>query len=326
MKRLAPLSIALLVASCGSGDTAKDKETASTNPPASSATAPADATTDLNRLPVSDKDLGIFPFFNLPQGFEAQDTKTQPLDVKYVFPGGGLKVVEGRYHHERIQSSGGDWNETLLLRSFDEKIRELGGVQVYDGSLPAAAREKIASDNPRFVADLYDPSPYRFRQYVIRTPQGRVWVEIGYGYNEPMADLTIVQEGELHQTITQITADQIGRDLRATGKSVLHINFDTDRATLKTDGRAAVDQIAALLKSQPDLKLSIEGHTDDTGSAERNRALSLDRAKTVQAALVQAGIAASRLQAAGFGADHPIAGNATDADKAQNRRVELVKR
>ena len=323
MKRLVPTALFLLLAACGSGDPAKETPAAPTGETA--APAASSQATDLNSLPVSTHDLGVFPFFNLPDGFKAQNTKDQQLETKYVFPGGALLAVEGRYHHARVQSADDNWNETLLLRSFDEKIRELGGGQVYDGGLPDAAREKIASESPRFTADLYDPSPYRFRQYVIRTPQGRVWVEIGYGYNAPMADLTIVQEGELRQTITQITADQIDRDLKATGKAVLHINFDTDRATLTTDGQAAVAQIAALLKAQPGLKLSVEGHTDDTGSAERNRTLSLDRAKSVQAALIQTGVAGDRLKAAGYGADRPIAGNTTDADRAQNRRVELVR-
>ncbi len=323
MKRLVPTALVLLLAACGSGDPAKETPAAPTSDTA--APAASSQATNLDSLPVSTHDLGAFPFFNLPDGFKTQNTKDQQLETKYVFPGGGLLAVEGRYHHARVQSADDNWNETLLLRSFDEKIRELGGVQVYDGGLPDAARERIASDSPRFVADLYDPSPYRFRQYVIRTPQGRVWVEIGYGYNAPMADLTIVQEGELRQTITQITADQIDHDLKATGKAVLHINFDTDRATLTTDGQAAVTQIAALLKAQPGLKLSIEGHTDDTGSAERNRTLSLDRAKSVQAALIQTGVAADRLKAAGYGADRPIAGNTSDADRAQNRRVELVR-
>ncbi len=324
MKRLAKTALALLLTACGSDDPAK--ETSAPSPDQAAVSAPQTATANLDQLPVSTKDLGVFPFFNLPDGFKAQDIRDQQLETKYVFPNGGLLSVEGRYHHARVFSSDDNWNETLLLRSFDEKIRELGGVQVYDGGLPDTARDKIANDKPRFVADLYDPSPYRFRQYVIRTPQGRVWVEIGYGYNAPMADLTIVQEGELRQTITQVTADQIDRDLKAAGKAVLHINFDTDRATLKADGTAAVSQIAALLKSQPELKLSIEGHTDDTGSPQRNSALSLDRAKAVQTALVQAGIAADRLQAVGYGADRPIAGNATEAEKAQNRRVELVRR
>jgi outer membrane protein OmpA-like peptidoglycan-associated protein len=71
--------------------------------------------------------------------------------------------------------------------------------------------------------------------------------------------------------------------------------------------------------------LSIEGHTDNTGSADRNRQLSSERARSVLDALVGLGIAPSRLSANGFGPDKPLADNADEAGRAKNRRVELVK-
>lgn len=328
MKRLVPFPLCaalfLALAACGSKEDKAGNGAADAT--ASGTPAAVSATTDLDALPVSTADLGAFPFFNLPDGFVRSGESNRTLEQKYVFPGGGLLTVEGRYHHARIfPAEGGEWNQNLLLRSFDERIRELGGVQIFDGGLPDAAREKITADSPRFASDLYDPNPYRFRQYVIRTPQGRVWVEIGYGYNADMADLTIVQEAALQQTITQITADAIDKQLKADGKAILDIRFDTDRATLLPEGRAAVGQIADLLKAQPGLKLSIEGHTDDTGTAARNAALSLERAQAVQAALTQAGVAADRLKAAGFGATRPLAQGTTDVDRAKNRRVELVR-
>lgn len=213
MKRLVqfafPVLLVLGLAACGSKREQPADPTAT--PAAAEAAAPASPMANLDALPVSTADLGAFPFFSLPDGFAQSDASERALEQKYVFPGGGLLIIEGRYHHARILAAeGSEWNETLLLRSVDDRIKALGGVQVFDGRLPDAARAKIATDSPRFVSDLYDPSPYRFRQYVIRTPEGRVWIEIGYGYNAEMADLTIVQEGPLRQTISQITADAPG--------------------------------------------------------------------------------------------------------------------
>lgn len=204
-----PVLLVLGLSACGSKREQPADPTAT--PAAAEAAAPASPMANLDALPVSTADLGAFPFFSLPDGFAQSDASERALEQKYVFPGGGLLIIEGRYHHARILAAeGSEWNETLLLRSFNDRIKALGGVQVFDGRLPDAARAKIAADSPRFVSDLYDPSPYRFRQYVIRTPQGRVWIEIGYGYNAEMADLTIVQEGPLRQTITQVTADAPG--------------------------------------------------------------------------------------------------------------------
>ena len=81
-----------------------------------------------------------------------------------------------------------------------------------------------------------------------------------------------------------------------------------------------------LLQDNPTLRLAVEGHTDNAGTPGHNQQLSEARAQAVRATLVAKGIAANRLQAAGFGQTQPLANNATEQGRAQNRRVELVKR
>ena len=105
----------------------------------------------------------------------------------------------------------------------------------------------------------------------------------------------------------------------------LYINFDTDKATLRPDAQPIIAEVNKLLTSDPSLKVSIEGHTDNTGSADHNRELAASRARSVLGALVGLGVDASRLASKGFGPDKPIADNSTDAGRAKNRRVELVK-
>lgn len=73
------------------------------------------------------------------------------------------------------------------------------------------------------------------------------------------------------------------------------------------------------------LKLRVEGHTDNQGAAAANQALSETRAQAVVAWLTGRGVSASRLTTAGLGQTRPVADNATDAGRAKNRRVELVK-
>ena len=80
-----------------------------------------------------------------------------------------------------------------------------------------------------------------------------------------------------------------------------------------------------LLTTNPSLNLTVEGHTDNVGIPDYNKRLSDARAKSVVAALSAQGIDSRRLRAAGFGQEKPIADNSTDAGRAQNRRVELVK-
>jgi outer membrane protein OmpA-like peptidoglycan-associated protein len=72
--------------------------------------------------------------------------------------------------------------------------------------------------------------------------------------------------------------------------------------------------------------VSIEGHTDNTGTAQGNKALSEERAKAVVAAVAAKGVAAARMGAVGWGQDKPVADNGTEAGRARNRRVEVVKK
>lgn len=122
-------------------------------------------------------------------------------------------------------------------------------------------------------------------------------------------------------------AEQLARDLEESGRSrVYGINFDTDSAVIRDESRPLLDRIVAVLKANPTWNMTIEGHTDATGGAAHNQTLSEQRAQAVLAYLTGAGVAAGRLQAVGFGTGKPVADNTTELGRAQNRRVELVRR
>ena len=103
-------------------------------------------------------------------------------------------------------------------------------------------------------------------------------------------------------------------------------NFDFNKSTLKPAGKAQLDEAAAMLAKNPDVKVSVEGYTDSIGSDAYNLKLSERRAETARAYLESKGVAASRLTAKGFGKANPIADNKTEAGRAQNRRVDLMAR
>ena len=110
------------------------------------------------------------------------------------------------------------------------------------------------------------------------------------------------------------------------GKFITYgITFDVGKSTIKAESMGEINRIVTLMKENPDLKFSVEGHTDSTGSAAANQTLSDARSKAVVDKLVENGIAADRLKAAGKGQTSPIADNGTDEGKAKNRRVEFIK-
>jgi outer membrane protein OmpA-like peptidoglycan-associated protein len=119
---------------------------------------------------------------------------------------------------------------------------------------------------------------------------------------------------------------ELKKQLASEGRArVYGILFDLDSATIKAESKPVLEEVLGLLKGEPSWKLTIEGHTDSTGISDHNLKLSLQRADAVKAYLLGAGITAARLQTRGFGSAKPVADNATEMGRAQNRRVELVR-
>jgi OOP family OmpA-OmpF porin len=121
-----------------------------------------------------------------------------------------------------------------------------------------------------------------------------------------------------------------GKDIKSAldtdGKIVTHgILFDTGKATLKAESLPTLKMILGLLNDDPELKFSIEGHTDNQGGKVINQPLSERRAEAVREWLEGKGIETTRLKTAGFGDSKPIDNNRTAEGRANNRRVEFVK-
>jgi len=122
-----------------------------------------------------------------------------------------------------------------------------------------------------------------------------------------------------------------GRDiyqaLEETGRVATQgIYFDLNSATVRPESTAALNEIGAMLKEHPDLRIRIEGHTDSMGEDAYNMKLSQQRAEAVRETLIRIyAIDAGRLEAQGFGESKPAGTNDTPEGRQNNRRVELVK-
>lgn len=103
-----------------------------------------------------------------------------------------------------------------------------------------------------------------------------------------------------------------------------HIYFDFNQYSLRPESQAELEILLKILQKHPRMRILIAGHTDNIGTSEYNRFLSMRRAEAVRQYLIEKGIAAERLQAEGFGMDKPIASNNTEEGRALNRRVEFT--
>jgi outer membrane protein OmpA-like peptidoglycan-associated protein len=104
------------------------------------------------------------------------------------------------------------------------------------------------------------------------------------------------------------------------------IRFDVNKATLKPESMGVINEIATLMKEHPDVNFSVEGHTDSDGDDTFNQTLSEQRAEMVLKTLRELGIEGSRMTSKGWGESKPMDTNATPEGKANNRRVEFVKK
>ncbi len=102
-----------------------------------------------------------------------------------------------------------------------------------------------------------------------------------------------------------------------------NIYFATGSYKLLNKSNKGLNEVVKILNANPDLKLSVHGHTDNTGKADKNQTLSDNRANAVKQYLISKGIDEARLSSMGHGQDEPVADNKTSAGRAKNRRVEL---
>ena len=154
----------------------------------------------------------------------------------------------------------------------------------------------------------------------------KIWVHLKAGSWKGWYQLNITEEKGFVQKLV-FGAEEIKKQLDEKGHVAIYgILFDVDKASLKPESQKPLQEIVKLMRNYPDLKLEVQGHTDNQGSADYNRDLSQRRAETVKTYLTTYGTDASRLEAKGYGLSQPVASNDTEEGRAKNRRVELVRK
>lgn len=305
--------------------------------PADTAKAAAPAGFDPSAVPVATPKLGAWPYFSLLDGYHKgtindadmnKDKLEMFKDVVFdryeFFDGVKLIPVEGRLTTFEEIGKGASFFQ--VQKTYEKLVHDLGGVTVWEGNMQKFADTKLEMDERRHRGRYSSWGSEKAGVYMARTPDREIWVEVYQRYYDDAGYwLTVVEKKALPMQASVLPAAEMKKALDATGHVALYLNFDTDQATLKPDAQATLAQVIALLSQNPDLKLAVQGHTDNAGTPAHNQTLSEARARTVVATLTAQGIDAARLTAAGFGQTKPLADNATDAGKTKNRRVELVK-
>ena len=257
----------------------------------------------------SAQDLKDHPRFSGMPSYHLDNVEEQEFGAgEFLLPAEQSKKVEGKY-----------WKLDYALTEGQKKAGPLQIGRNYTSILTAKGGKKLVEQLDAGGGSTSGTMPIG---------NGRtLWLQVDVANSGEMYSLLIVEEGEMKQDV-QFTAGDLAEALKANGSFAVHdILFDTGKATIKPESAAALAVIGEALKSDPSLKLEIQGHTDNAGAAAANLKLSQDRAAAVKAYLVQAhAVAADRLTTSGLGDTKPIADNGSDDARAKNRRVELVKK
>ncbi len=293
--------------------------------------APAPTGFSPESVPLTTVALPPYPFFKTPEGLVstyAEKDRSIPFDAQYFMVGDKPTLVEGKIFQDRFSlTQERPYSELEFHRNYENAITALGGRKIsaaqYTGEITRLAGGREVLDKYNHGA-VFAPN-YRHDSFLLRTPSKEYWIEISTGSFPLHGYVVVLEKQGMVQSVSLLDASTMKKEIDKAGRVALYINFDLDKASLRPDAQQVLDEVSKLLTQNPSLRLSIEGHTDNTGDATHNRELSAARSRSVLGALVGLGIDPARLQSKGFGPDKPIASNGTDDGRAKNRRVELVK-
>ncbi len=282
-----------------------------------------------NNIPESTVDIGAYPYITPPKGMiiDKNESESFEFDKLELFDGNSFFVIEGKVERMSIKMEGDkEWQQYLFEKSIKEYLKNIGAKLVFDGQIPYELTQKWGA-NPnaiyKYMHEFYagDVVNHPISLYLLKTSNKK----IGFQVSSNSRTIGVVENKDFQQTIEKITAEAIINEINSKGFISLYINFDTGKSRIKADSYETISEITKMLKANPNLKISIEGHTDNVGDETFNMKLSKNRAKTVLMSLVDEGIEESRLKSEGFGQTKPFGDNKTEEGKAQNRRVELRK-
>ncbi len=303
-------------------------------PVEATATAPVNTDFSVESVPVSTVALPPFPFFKTPEGLvnNLNDKDSNiGFDRHFFLAGKKLIPIEGKLYHNFMNLSNDDsgrkYSEIEFHRNYENAITALGGKKISTTQFTRQITDEAGGLGPveKYWRSVAPTSGYEHYSYLIRTADKEYWIHIATGAIPTHGYVTVLEKEGMKQSVGFLDASAMKKALDTDGRVALYINFDIDKATLRPDSQAVMDEINKLLTNNPSLKLSIEGHTDSTGAPDHNRQLSTARARSVLGALVGLGIDPARLSSKGFGPDKPLADNGNETGRAKNRRVELVK-
>ena len=239
-----------------------------------------------------------------PGTLEAQmerGASTEPID-------GTVTIVQYDFKlHSGIEQP----DAPRIISSYEALVKEKGGRTIYTGSDDLYGGRMAGTF--AFTAGDKDYT------LVVSQMVAEEGIHLVDGYT--------VQVVEKKASFLEVTAINLFTAISAKGSVTLNLNFASGSAEMDEASQADVEQVAIMMKMlDSTMVVRIDGYTDNTGTPEGNKKLSASRANSVKHTLIANGVEPDRVSARGMGQEEPIADNSTEAGRAANRRVVIVKR
>lgn len=216
-----------------------------------------------------------------------------------------------------------------MYRNYEAALAQAGAEILYacnQDKLECA--ERYAGPILQKFSDIHSLSNLKGRYVLAKIEEDEQTAYVAIAIGQATTTIHVIEVKKMDVGMVSLDAAALGKGLDSRGYVIVEgIYFDTDKATLQAQSATALEEMAKLLNSRPDLEVYIVGHTDSQGSFAHNQTLSQNRARAVVDALaVDHGVSRTRMEGHGVGPLAPQANNSTDTGRAKNRRVVLVAR
>jgi outer membrane protein OmpA-like peptidoglycan-associated protein len=286
-------------------------------------------------------DPGTYTFNITAPGYrEGQCTTTMPAGPvagqpapggppgPYYQPGPQPGAASGPYYGQPTAAPSGPTivNVTCELEALPKVGNVVGGVVDAESNAPVpGARVKITDKLNRELELNADQSgAFRFEN----VPPGTTKITVDApGFFANVTEFEVVPREDFKATVSLNRRPATPNVVVAANEIKLRkqVHFAHDSSEIQPDSQALLDEIADVFKTRDEIRrVEIQGHTDNTGTPAYNQRLSQQRAEAVREALVRLGVDSSRLEARGYGQDKPLVPNVSPANRAKNRRVQII--
>jgi len=269
-----------------------------------------------NTIPVSNADLGTFPYFKTPPNFKPlneSDSVTIQQNQAYFFNGKSFITIEGQVSSQKINVIDDKQkipSEFQIVQEFDKMIETLGGKKIYAGKLPEEELRKVTTTSVVDLVSKHQLAPsayYGVVEYVIKTSQKEVWVQLVPGtIGSNFYNILVVEKQTQLLTTNTNKENILLKELEKNGKVAVVMNFGLDSSGLLTESKDELLSIVGIYQAHPDWKLKLDVHNAPVGKPEYVLALTEKRSSAIKDELVSLGVKPGSLEAKGLGDTKPL--------------------